>query len=186
MTSEQFNLIGTILAADVPAGGPMDFEWVPFVAALVVFAITFVVLATMVWPKILKGLSDRENKIRSEVFAAEDLRKAAAAEKANFEKSIADARAESQRIIEQSKAEQLRLAADLKVKAEQELTEMREQAKASIEAAKRAAVNELYAQAATLATAVASKILQREVNVSDQSRLVEESMGRMEREYAGR
>lgn len=155
----------------------MDFEWVPFVSALVVFGIAFFVLATQVWPKILKGLNDREGKIRSEVFAAEELRKAAAAEKKEFERSLSDARAESARIIEQTKADQTRLAADLRAKAEIELNAMRDEAKATIEAAKRAALTEIYAETATLATAVAAKILQREVNTDDQRRLVEESVG---------
>lgn len=172
-------LPGAALAAETAhaAGGPMDFEWVPFVSALVVFGIAFFVLATQVWPKIMKGLTDRENKIRSEVFAAEELRKAAAGEKKEFERSLADARAESARIIEQTKADQLRLAADLRAKAEVELTAMREEAKANIEAAKRAAINEIYAETAALATAVAGKILKREVNADDQRRLVEESVG---------
>lgn len=181
-------LSSNALAADghAPAGGPMDFEWVPFVSALVVFGIAFFVLATQVWPKILKGLNDREGKIRSEVFAAEELRKAAAEEKTQFDRALADARAESARIIEQTRAEQSRLAADLRVQAENELNAMREEAKASIQAAKKAAINEIYAETATLATSVASKILQREVNVADQARLVEDSIGRLESQFAGR
>jgi F-type H+-transporting ATPase subunit b len=168
------------------AGGPMDFEWVPFVSALVVFGIAFFVLSTQVWPRILRGLGEREGKIRSEVFAAEELRKAAAKEKAEFQRSLADARAEAQRMIEQTRAEQSRLAADLRAKAEVELTAMREEAKATIEAAKRAAIGEIYEEAATLATKVAEKILQREVKITDQARLVEESIGRLEREMVGR
>lgn len=182
------SLPGSALAAEGghAAGGPMDFEWVPFVSALVVFGIAFFVLAKQVWPKILKGLADREDKIRSEVFAAEDLRKKAAEERRNFEKSIAEAKAEAQRMIEQTRAEQARLAADLRAKAEVELTQMRDEARRSIEAAKRAAINEIYEEGATLATKVAEKILQREVKVTDQARLVEESMGRLEQAVGGR
>lgn len=170
-----------VLAADeahgAAAANPVAFAWVPFVAALVIFGIAFFVLATMVWPKILGGLDDRANKIRSEVFAAEELRKAAAEEKKQFDRALSDARAESARMIEQTKAEQSRLAADLRAKAEIELNAMREEAKATIEAAKRSAINEIYAETATLATSVAAKILQREVNPDDQRRLVEESVG---------
>lgn len=177
-----------MLAADdahaAAAANPVAFNWVPFVAALVIFGIVFFVLARFVWPKILGGLEDRANKIRSEVFAAEELRKAAAEEKKQFERSLADARAESARIIEQTKAEQSRLAADLRAKAEVELNAMRDEAKATIEAAKRAAINEIYAETATLATSVAGKILRREVNADDQRRLVEESVSQFGREYA--
>ncbi|MBL8745039.1 MAG: F0F1 ATP synthase subunit B [Phycisphaerae bacterium] len=178
-----------ILAAEESHGAaanPVAFNWVPFVAALVIFGIAFFVLATMVWPKILGGLDDRANKIRSEVFAAEELRKAAAEEKKQFERTLTDARAESARIIEQTRSEQSRLAADLRAKAEVELNAMRDEAKATIEAAKKAAINEIYAETATLATAVASKILQREVKVTDQAQLIEDSMGRLEKQFASR
>jgi F-type H+-transporting ATPase subunit b len=177
-----------ILAAEeshgAAAANPVAFQWVPFVSALVIFGIVFFILAKFVWPKILGGLEDRANKIRSEVFAAEELRKAAAEEKKQFDRALTDARAESARIIEQTKAEQFRLAADLRAKAEVELNAMREEAKANIEAAKRAAINEIYAETAALATSVAGKILKREVNAHDQQRLVEESVNQFGREYA--
>ncbi len=175
-----------LIAREGGAANPVAFNWVPFVAALVIFGITFGVLAKIVWPKILAGLDERANKIRSEVFAAEDLRKAAAEEKKQFDKALADARAEAQRLIDQTKSEQMRLAADLRVQAEAELSAMRAEAKAGIDAAKRAAINEIYEEAAELATKVAEKILQREVKISDQARLVDESLGRLESQFAGR
>lgn len=174
------------LAAEPGAapGNPMTFDLLQFIMAIVAFGIAFFILSTQVWPKILGGLEARDKKIRGEVFAAEELRKTAAKEKAEFERALSEARAESQRMIESTKAEQLRLAADLRAKAEIELGELRDQARANIEAAKRAAINEIYAETASLATAVAGKILQREVTVNDQQRLIEESVGRLEREYA--
>ena len=174
----------SVLLAAEGGANPVEFNWVPFVAALVIFGITFFILYNAVWPKILGGLDARAEKIRSEVFAAEELRKTAAKEKAEFERALSDARAEGQRMIEATRAEQARLAADLRAKAEIELNQMRDQAKAQIEAAKRSAVNEIYSQAATLATAVASKILQREVNPDDQRRLVDESMGQINSDFA--
>ena len=167
----------TLASEGGAAANPVAFKPVPFVAALVIFGVTFFILAKLVWPKILGGLDDRANKIRSEVFAAEELRKAAAEEKKQFDRALSDARAESARIIEQTKADQTRLAADLRAKAEVELNAMRDEAKATIEAAKRAALTEIYAETASLATAVAAKILNREINTDDQRRLVEESVG---------
>lgn len=166
------------------AGNPMGFDLLQFVMAIVVFGVVMLILRAQVWPKILGGLQAREDKIRSEVFAAEKLRKEADAAKREFDVKLAEARAESARLLEQTKAEQLRLAADLRAKAEIELNEMRDQARANIEAAKRAAVNELYSHAAILATTVAGKILQREVNADDQRRLVDESMNELTPDFA--
>ncbi len=166
------------------AGGPMWLSAIQFVSAIVVFLIVFFVLAKIAWPKILGGLEDREKKIRSEIFAAEEARKAAQTAQQQFAKEIAEAKAEATRMIDQTRAEQSRLAADLKIRAEAELTELRENANRSIEAAKRAAISEIYAEAATLATTVAGKILKREVNANDQRHLVEETMNEVSTRYA--
>ena len=53
---------------------------------------------------------------------------------------------------------------------------MRQRAQADILAAKTAAVNDIYAQTAQLATQVAGRILRREINVQDQQALVEQSL----------
>lgn len=166
------------------AGGPMWLSAIQFVSSIVVFLIVFAVLAKIAWPKILGGLEDRERKIRSEIFAAEEARKAAQTAQQQFAKELAEAKAEASRMIEQARAEQARLAADLKLRAEAELTELRESANRSIEAAKRAAIAEIYGEAASLATNVASKILKREVNANDQRHLVEESMNEVSSRYA--
>lgn len=179
-------LSGVALAADAAdhaashdgGGGanPVAVEVVPFISALVIFGITFFILAKFVWPKILKGLDDRERKIRDEINSAEEARARANEALKDYERSLADARAEANRMIEATKAEQARMAADLRGKAETEVNQMRESAMQSIEAAKRAALNEIYAEAATLATSVASRILEREVNEQDQQRLVDETV----------
>ncbi len=166
-------------------GGVMDFSLIQFISALVVFGVVLLVLKRTAWPKILGGLAEREEKIRSEVFAAEDARKKASEAQKSFERSLVEAKAEAARIIEATRADQARLAADLREKAEVELGQMREQARNQIESAKRAALAEIAEQAGSLAVEVASKILQRQVNENDQRRLVEETMGRLSREHAG-
>ena len=63
---------------------------------------------------------------------------------------------------------------------DQELTALKDRARRDIEAAKRDALAEIYEQTAALSTAVASKILKRELNASDQKRLVDESIGELQ------
>lgn len=150
------------------------------VTALVVFIIVLGVMGSMVWPRINKGLADREEKIRNEIEAAEMAQQQAKAALQQYEKNLADARAEAQQMLEQAKAQQQALAADLKAKAEAELNAMRERAKRDIDSAARTAINEIYAEAANLATAVAAKIIQRELNPGDQRRLVDESLSKIQ------
>jgi F-type H+-transporting ATPase subunit b len=153
----------------------------PMIVTLLVFGAVFFILSATAWPKIVKGLKDREQKIRSEIEAAEQAQKRAKEALQQYEKNLADARAEAQQMLDQARAQQQQIATDLKAKADVELTAMRERARRDIDAAKNAALNELYAESAKLATNIAGKILQREVTPGDQSRLVEESL----RELAG-
>ncbi|TSA40122.1 ATP synthase F0 subunit B [bacterium] len=152
---------------------------VPMIVSILVFVVVLAILSALVWPKIVAGLEERANKIKSEIKEAEMARAQSEDALKQYQKSLAEARAESQRMIETAKSQTLTIAADLRAKAEIELTQMREQAKRDIEAAKRAAVSELYQQAATLATDLAGKILKRNINANDQKALIEESLGQL-------
>ncbi len=174
-------------AAHVPGGdpNPLDFQLVSFITAILVFGVAFFILYKAVWPKLLKGLDERDGKIRGEILAAEEARKRADEALKEYERSLAQAKSEANAMVEQTKAEQSRLAAELRSQAETELNELRDSARRNIEAAKRAALAEIYQEASTLSIAVAEKILQREINERDQSRLVEETLAEISSEYAG-
>jgi F-type H+-transporting ATPase subunit b len=182
-------LLSTVAAAESPAvaagarvlaakgeAGVTDWNWLTFLSTIVAFLLCLAITAKVIWPKVLGGLEAREEKIRSEIKAAEEARKRADEALKDYESSLQQARAEAAEMIEKTKAEQSRMAADLRTKAEAELTEMRESARRGIEAAKRAALAEIYQESAVLATQIAEKILEREVNEQDQSRLVEETL----------
>lgn len=164
---------------DAPAN-PMSFEIVPFISTLVVFGVAAFVLGKYVWPKIIAGLRDRERKISGEIESAEKARKQAADALAQYERSLADARAEAAAMLDRTRADQQRLALELKAKADAELSAMRDAATRDIETAKKEAIGELYAQAATLASEIAAKVLKREINAEDHRRLIDDSLGELE------
>lgn len=147
--------------------------------AVVIFLIVFAVLATKVWPTITKGLSDRENKIRDEIEAAEMARQQAKDALEQYQQALSQARAEAQKEIDKARAQAQAIAADLKAKNEADIAAMRERAMKELETARRAAVAEVYAQGTQLATMMAGKILRREVNAGDQSALLDESLRAM-------
>lgn len=165
-----------IFAAGAGGGSPLEFKATPAITGLTVFLIALVVLWWKVWPVITKGLDERNDKILSEIKAAEDSRAQAKEALAEYEKSLAEAREEAQKTIANARAEAQRLAEEMKAKNERELAERLSQATADIESARKAAVSELQNNAIELATAVASRILQREINPEDQAKLVEESL----------
>ena len=157
-------------------GSAMSWTWVPAVTAIVVFLVALLVLSWKVWPVIIKGLDERNDKILSEIKAAEDSRAQAKQALAEYEQSLAEAREQAQKTIADARAEAQRLFDEMKAKNERELAERISRANHDIEGARKAAVSELHAHATDLATAIASRILQREINASDQAQLVEESI----------
>lgn len=185
-----FSLAAVVLLAPAAlaageAAPPMAFELIQFGAALLAFTVTLGIAAKLVWPKILQGLDARENKILSEIENAERARSEAERAQQEYADELAKARSEAAKMIEEAKAEAMRAAADLKSQNEAELTSMKASARQQIEAAQKAAIEEIYREAGTVAIAVAEKILQRQVNETDQQRLVEETLGEITREYAG-
>jgi F-type H+-transporting ATPase subunit b len=148
---------------------------------LLLFVALLFVLGKFVWPHILKGLQDREQKMRSDLEEAEQANKTAQQTLDQYKQQLAEAQKESQRIIEQSREESQQLAKQWKQQTQQELQQMRERAEQEIKAAKEQAVNELYEQSATLATDVAGRILQREISAEDQKQLVEQSLRELEK-----
>lgn len=153
----------------------------PALATLIVFGLVLFVLSSQVWPKIASGLAERENKIRAEIKNAADARKQAKEALEQYQQNLAEARAEANKMIEQTRVQQQALANELKAKADVELAAMREKAMKDIDGAKRAALAEIYAESTALATAMAGKILRREVGPSDQQRLVDESLAELGR-----
>ncbi len=163
-----------LLAAE--GGNPVTPQIVPAITSVVVFLIFFGVLRATVWPKITKGLDDRDDKIRREIKSAEEAREQAKAAQTEFEQSLITARQEASDMIAKAKADAKVAGDEMRTRNEAELSEMKGRATRDIEAAKHSAITELHAEAAALAASIAGKILQREISAEDQQRLVDESL----------
>lgn len=170
----------TLFLAAGEGGNPVAVQIMPFVSALLVFAIAFMVLKVKVWPRITAGLDERENKIRDEIKSAEEARAQATAALAEYESSLAQARQAASEMIAKAKGDAKAAADELKRRNDAELADMKMRATKDIATAKAAAITEIHAHAASLAAAMASKILEREISVDDQQRLVEESLAQLQ------
>ncbi len=162
------------------ATNPMSFDLVPFASTILAFGIVYFILHTKVWPILVKALDAREQKIRSEIDEAVAAREQANAALQEYEKALAEARTEAGKILEKAKQDQQAVAAQLRSQTESEIVAMKEAAARDIESAKRAAISEIYSEMATTSTAIASKILQRELNATDQQAIVDQSLGELQ------
>jgi F-type H+-transporting ATPase subunit b len=152
---------------------------VPMLVSIVVFSVVLAVLSAKVWPAISKGLADREAKIKNEIESAEAARMQAKAALDQYERALADARAEAQKEIEKAKAAAMAAANEIKARNETDMAAQKAKFVQEIDAAKKAALGEIYAHAAGLATLTAGKILQREIQRGDQQQLVSESLSEL-------
>ena len=154
----------------------MDVVWTEMLFTVIVFVIFATVLGLVVWPKILGGLQAREDKQRHDLESAEKAKTEAAATLAEYKSQLAEARKESQTIVADARTAAQQAGNAEKARIEAEIAQMRQSATAEIASAKEAALADIYAQSAELSTAIASKILQREINPADQQQLVSESL----------
>jgi len=161
--------------------GPNPFAGTIYqsIAAAVVFLALLFILKSKAWGPILKGLQDRENKIKGDLEHAEQSAKAATAKLAEYEAKLAAAQAEALKIIDQGRLDAQRVAAQVRDQAQAEITAAKTRAESDIRAAKEQALSEIYTTTATLATDVAGKILRRQINPQDQQQLVQESLAEL-------
>lgn len=166
-------------AHDEAQVGLLDVTMGPFLWQLILFLILLGVLGKFVWPPILAGLREREDKIRHDLQHAEDAAKQATATMDEYKQQLAEAQKQAQQIVEESRGAAQKVAAQLKDEAQAQITQVRERAEADINSAKERAVSEIYDQAGELATQVAGQILRREINADDQATLIRESIDKL-------
>ena len=173
-------------AGGVEHAGLIDAsDWLPAVTALAVFLIAFVFLYIKVWPMIIKGLDDREAKIRHEIESAEQAREQAKAALAEYQQSLAHARDEANAMIAKARSDAKMAAEELRTKNQADITEMKQRATREIESAKQAAISSLYQEASSLAVSIAGKILEREISPNDQKRMIDDSLHELARAGKG-
>ena len=166
------------IASDA-GGSPTDVQLLTLGTTIVVFAIFFVLAAKFVWPHILKGLDDRDQKLRGDLESAEEARAQAKAALTEYEDELKKARTEAGEMIAQARQDAKAAAEELRANNTRELAELKNAATADINAAKKAAIGELHTEASNLAISIAGRILGREISAEDQQALVDESLAEM-------
>ncbi len=173
-TDSLWALAGPVLAAG--DANPFAGTIYQAIAAATVFLVVFVVLKTKAWGPILKGLQDRENKIKDDLEAAERANKDAHANLKAYQEQLNDAQAEAKRIIDQAKSDAAKVGAQMREQTQSEITMMRTQVQRDIQNAKDQAVKQLVEEVGLLSTQIAGKILKRELRPEDQAALVRDSI----------
>ena len=160
-------------------GGLLDIELGTALFTILIFLTLLVILRFTAWKPIMQGLKSREAAIRDAIEAAAKAKSDAEKTTRDLEAKMAEAQKMAAGQLAQAKADAQKVADTIRGQAETESAALKDRTLREIEAAKQQAVSEINSHAAELGTAIARRILQRQVTVDDQQKLVEQSLVEM-------
>ena len=144
------------------------------IAQALAFAGLIWLIATFVWPPLLKAIEERQQKIAEGLAAADNATRNLAQADAKVAEELKAARAKANEIIEQAHQRANQLIDAAKAEALAEGQRQRAMAEAEIEAAANRAKEDLRKQVSALAVSGAEKLLKREINANDQKALIDD------------
>lgn len=141
--------------------------------AVVDFLILVGVLTKFLYKPYLAILDDRKRSIQDSFDHATDTNKLADRKLDDYNKRIANVEAESREIIKNAKIRAEAQANDIIEEANAEATKIKEKAEKEVERQKEKALSEMKSQIAALALLAAERILEEELTVSGQEKLID-------------
>ncbi|QYJ69088.1 F0F1 ATP synthase subunit B [Flavobacterium litorale] len=151
-----------------------DFSFGLFFWQAIILIVLILLLVKFAWKPIMTAITEREAGIAGALAAAEAARKEMQNLQADNERILQEARAERDAMIKEAREIKEKMITDAKAEAQVQGEKMIEQAKASIESEKNAAMTELKNQVSVLSVEIAEKILKNELSdVAAQTVMVE-------------
>ena len=155
-----------------------DFSLGLFFWQFMIFIGLIFLLKKFAWKPILDAINEREEGIKNALLSAEIAKRDMQNLRSDNEKLLAEARLERDSLMKDAREIKEKMISDAKTEAQIAGQKMIEQAKASIESEKNAALAELKAQVSTLSLDIAEKLLKDELsNKEAQTKLVEKMLG---------
>jgi len=154
-----------------------DFSFGLFFWQTLLFILLLFLLKKFAWKPILDALNSREEGIKNALEEADKARQEMLDLKSNNEKILKEARAERDNLLKDARAIKEKMISDAKEEAKSQSNKLIEQAKATIENEKLAAITELRNQVAELSIGIAEKIMKEELSDRDkQVKLIEKML----------
>ncbi len=125
---------------------------------------------------IIRQRQEQVNKIYDDAAEAQ---KSAEADKATYEKLLADARGEAAELVRTATVTAQQRGEEIVRQAKQEVGHLKEKAEAEIAQERKKARNEVKNEISGIAMEIASKVVEREINEKDHRDLVEEFIEKM-------
>jgi F-type H+-transporting ATPase subunit b len=163
---------------EAAAENPSPLTWKNDLAlwTAIVFVLLLLVLWKYAWGPIAQGLEKREQQISKQIAQAEQSNQQARRLLAQYQQTLDSAGDEVRGLLEQARRDAEKAAQEIVARAKAETIAERQRAVRQIEAATGAALKELAERGATLAVALAGKIVRARLNPRDHAQLIEEAV----------
>ena len=154
-----------------------DFSFGLFFWQIMILVVLVILLKKLAWKPILDALNAREQGIQDALDSAENARKEMQNLKSDNEKLLQEARMERDAMIKEAREIKDKMISEAKEDAQREGEKMIQQAKATIQTEKNAALADIKNQVATLSVQIAEKVVREELSTkAKQERLVEDML----------
>jgi len=141
---------------------------------IAMFAILLFLVTKLAWGPLMGIMKQREEHIANEIDSAEQSRAEAKKLLEEQRNLLKEARTEAQILIENAKKQGDLQREEIITLARTEADRMKESAKLEIEQQKEQAVSAIRDQVASLSVLIASKVIEKELSVEDQEKLINE------------
>ena len=140
-----------------------EFSLGLFVWQTLLFVALLLLLKKFAWKPILDAVNERETSIKESLSAAEKARDDMEAVQADNKRILKEARSERDALLAEAKTASIKIVNRAKEDAKAEADKITAQAQETIQNEKKAAINELKSQVASLSVDIAAKVLQTEL-----------------------
>lgn len=161
---------------------PMKLQYDLALWSLVIFGALIFLLRKFAWGPILEGLQKREGSIRLAVDEAKLAREETERLRAQFKTEMDQAFAKIPQLMAEARRDAEKLSEEMRAKAGKEIADERQRLRREIEVARDQALQELWNNAAQLATLISAKAIGRSLTAEDHTRLVDESLQEIRKE----
>jgi F-type H+-transporting ATPase subunit b len=162
-----------VLASNLVLGA-VEFNGGDVLFQLIMFLILLALLKKFAWGPLMGMMKQREEHIANEINSAEASRLEAKKLLEEQRSLLKDARVEAQSLIENAKKQGDVQREEIIAAARGESERLKEAAKLEIEQQKEKAVAAIREQVASLSVLIASKVIEKELSVKDQDKLINE------------
>ena len=144
------------------------------IAQALAFAGLIWLIATFVWPPLLRAIEERQQKIAEGLAAADNSQRALAQAQEQVNEELRTARTKANEIIDQAHQRANQIVEQARAEAQAEAARQKAMVEAEIEASANRAREDLRRQVSLLAVTGAEKLLRREIDANAHKALLDE------------